>query len=155
MPVGDPPLGALDALRTSLVALGNAGSLHALGALRPRLATLRALLMLCALGPFGSDEMPRVLDARRTVSLALWARSLTAAPTASALYLGALAATPVAMLGGSGLAILVAAPVRPRACRGCDRKRCNARCEKHPGHEKSPSERQNGPFAAPFQRLNE
>lgn len=143
LPLGDPVLplhvlvavrhtsiGPLRALRTRLLAFGYAAALHPLGALRPCLVTLGALRMLRVLGPLG-HEMPGVLDTRRVGSLTLRARDMAAA--ASALHLSALAAA-TALLGDGSMAILTPTAVGPRTCRGCDRKRCDARCEKHPGH---------------------
>jgi hypothetical protein len=127
IPVRHTSVRPLRALRMSLAPLGCPSPL------RPRLVSLGALRSrLMAFSPL---RMLRVLDAWRVGSLALWTGGMAAA-AASALHLGALAGATVLMLGGSRLAILTPAAVGPRACRGCDRKRCDARCEKHPGHEK-------------------
>jgi hypothetical protein len=130
LPLGSTSLRALDALRTRLVTLGDASPLDALSTFRPRLTTLGsldALDTLRALGPL------RMLHSRRLERLALRPRDVAAAP-ASARRLSPLATA--ALLGDRRLAILTPAAVGPRTCRGCDRKRCNARCEKHPGHQK-------------------
>jgi hypothetical protein len=134
MPVGNARLSALDTLRAGLMALGDASALRSLDALRARLTAFRALFMLSALRPFGGNEVPGVLDARRLEDLALRPSHVPAATAAPALHLRALTTATAAMVGDRRLAILTPTTVGPRTCRGCDRKRCNARCEKHPGH---------------------
>jgi hypothetical protein len=118
---------ALDALRPRLV------TLHprlTLGALRPRLATLRTLGELLALN--ARSALHPLLAALRPLD----------------------ALVPAVTIDLRGLPILAATIVRPRIRRGRDRQRGDAGCEKNPGHKLSPSNGINGPFAAPFQRLN-
>jgi hypothetical protein len=118
---------ALDALRPCLL------TLHprlALGALRPRLATLRTLGELLALN--ARSALHPLLAALRPLD----------------------ALVPAVTIDLRGLPILAATIVRPRIRRGRDRQRGDAGCEKNPGHKLSPSNGINGPFAAPFQRLN-
>jgi hypothetical protein len=118
---------ALDALRPRLL------TLHprlALGALRPRLATLRTLGELLALN--ARSALHPLLAALRPLD----------------------ALVPAVTIDLRGLPILAATIVRPRIRRGRDRQRGDAGCEKNPGHKLSPSNGINGPFAAPFQRLN-
>jgi hypothetical protein len=118
---------ALDALRPRLL------TLHprlTLGALRPRLATLRSLGELLALN--ARSALHPLLAALRPLD----------------------ALVPAVTIDLRGLPILAATIVRPRIRRGRDRQRGDAGCEKNPGHKLSPSNGINGPFAAPFQRLN-
>jgi hypothetical protein len=118
---------ALNALRPGLL------TLHprlALGALRPRLATLRTLGELLALN--ARSALHPLLAALRPLD----------------------ALVPAVTIDLRGLPILAATIVRPRIRRGRDRQRGDAGCEKNPGHKLSPSNGINGPFAAPFQRLN-
>jgi hypothetical protein len=126
--LGRTSLRAFDALRTRLMALGDASPLDALSTRRATLGPLHALGALRALGPL------RMLHARSLESLALRPRDMAAAATA-ARRLSSLA-TAAALLGDRRLAILTPAAVGPRACRGCDREGSDARCEKHPGHHK-------------------
>ncbi|HWC55584.1 MAG TPA: hypothetical protein VG434_01270, partial [Sphingomicrobium sp.] len=58
----------------------------------------------------------------------------TTAATAAGKGLGVTAASATAVV--LGLLIALAAAVRPRTSRGCDRERGDAGCEKHPGHDK-------------------
>jgi hypothetical protein len=134
---------ALNALRPGLL------TLHprlALDALRPRLLTLHPRLTLGALRPR--------LATLRTLGelLALNARSALHPLLAALRPLDAL--VPAVTIDLRGLPILAATIVRPRIRRGRDRQRGDAGCEKNPGHKLSPSNGINGPFAAPFQRLN-
>ena len=154
MAVGHAGL-ALDTLRR-LVPLDASLTLHTLRCLmtldagltlhtlRPRLLALRTLDALRTLGPLPLGSLCRsellTLHARR----ALRPLFTTLSP------LRLLAATPA--LRGS-LTVL-AASMRPRIRRGCDRQRGNAGCEKNPGHTKSPSNGNNGPVAPPFQPPN-
>ena len=118
---------ALNALRPGLL------TLHprlTLGALRPRLATLRSLGELLALN--ARSALHPLLAALRPLD----------------------ALVPAVTIDLRGLPILAATIVRPRIRRGRDRQRGDAGCEKNPGHKLSPSNGINGPFAAPFQRLN-
>jgi hypothetical protein len=89
----------------------------------------------------------------------------TAAPlrlgslAAAALSLSALAAAIAVTLRDGAAAIAVTATwsattMWPRCCRDRDRQRGNAGCEEDPGHNIISFERKNGPFAAPFQRLD-
>jgi hypothetical protein len=117
-------LSLLHSLRTRLDPLGA----HCLNPLDP----LRALDRCHAL---------LALDARRRKRLTLHARSAELLDTLGALRrsvgLGALASAAAPALGNCkrGLTAMAAATaVGPRACRGCDRERGNAGCEKYPGH---------------------
>jgi hypothetical protein len=143
---------ALDALRPCLMALGSRLTFRALRpclmALGSRLTldTLRARLMT-----FGPRLTFRALRPCLMALGALHARSTLRPLLVTLRPLGMLPAT--ATLHRSGLAV-IAASMRPRIRRGCDRQRGDAGCEKNPGHRLSPSNGINGPFAAPFQRLN-
>jgi len=64
--------------------------------------------------------------------LSLAAPVVAAATAASGDHLGMAAAATAALLS---LLVALAAAVRPRASRGCDRERGYTGCEKHPGHE--------------------
>jgi hypothetical protein len=66
--------------------------------------------------------------------LSLAAPVVAAATAASGDHLG-MAATATATAVLLSLLVALAAAVRPRASRGCDRERGYAGCEKHPGHE--------------------
>src|SRR5512146_3143296 len=100
---------------------------------------LAHLEALCTPRPFDSGEAlltlhpgtgERLALHPRCEGLALHPRSrksaavVAAAATAAPGYERGLAATAAAVL-----------TMRSCKCRGCDRQRCNARCEKHPGHE--------------------
>ncbi len=113
-------------------------------------------------------DVLRVLGAHLHALLALHPRlrkglafhpwgSITAASAASALIRLCALASATGVIRESGLAVPTApatAAVRPRIRRGCDRQRGYAGCEKNPGHNLSPSNGENGPFAPPFQPLN-
>jgi hypothetical protein len=78
------------------------------------------------------------LHARLALTLgsldALWTLSLRVAAAPALVRLRPLAA-PVVVIRPLGLLIALAAVVRTRTCRGCDRHRGNACGEKHPGHD--------------------
>jgi hypothetical protein len=142
----------LDTLRPRLMALHPRLTLDAL---RPRLMALHPRLTLGALRPCLLTLRPlrsRLVTLRTLRELlALHARSTLRPLLVTLCPLHALSATTVAPL--RGLAV-IAVSMRPRSRRGCDRQRGDAGCEKNPGHTLSPSNGINGPFAAPFQRLN-
>jgi hypothetical protein len=66
--------------------------------------------------------------------------STTAASAAAGEHLRMAAAATTATTAVALMSLLItlaaAAAVRPRTCRGCDRERGDAGCEKHPGHDK-------------------
>jgi hypothetical protein len=147
-----------DPLRARLLTL-NPGL--ALDPLRPRLLTLNPSLALDALRARLLTLDPSLaLDPLRTRLLALGAlRALRTLERGELLTLHAgralhLLATATAAVHLRGLLVLASAIVRPRIRRGCDRQRGHTGCEKNPGHSLSPLNGKNGPFAAPFQRLN-
>jgi hypothetical protein len=129
---------------------------HLLSARHPRLRAIgvgRARLFthgeaLRTLRPFDREALLALHPRRR---LALHPRGRIGLPLRTLL---GMAATPTAALEcwlGTAAAMLA---VRPRACRGCDRQRGDAGCEKDPGHKIDSFEQQNGPSGAPFPPLN-
>jgi hypothetical protein len=138
---------------------------------RPRLLALLTLGVLLMLRPHhriatmaAAAAASLGLHAERgpTVAVASAATPIGLHPLASAaaaaLGLGSLAAASSVTLCDGAAAIAVAATraaaMRSRSCRGCDRQRGDAGGEENPGHNILSFERKNGPFAAPFQRLN-
>jgi len=144
---------------------------------RPRLLALGVLLALRPHHGVASMAAAAPLRLHSEGAAAVAVASATAislhalpAATAAPLRLGSLAAA--AALSLSALAAAIAVTLRdgaaaiavtatwsattmwPRCCRDRDRQRGNAGCEEDPGHNIISFERKNGPFAAPFQRLD-
>jgi hypothetical protein len=141
-----PVLRALDVLRTRLMTFGYAG-LRSIGVLRTRLMTfgyagLRSLSMLRP-RPLPFRDALRPLDMLRPRLLAFGALGVLRtlhSRSGAGLALRPLRRMVVAVVAATTLrgvlgAIAPLLAVRPRARRGCDRQRGNARCEKHPGHD--------------------
>ena len=141
--LGDASLGLLMA-GTNLLARSHAG-LCPLHPLRPCLLALGThLLPLGTLRTLDRGKALLALNTRRGHGLTLltlrsWRGNGLALLT---LRFGCgTAATTTAMGRESGLATSAAA-MRPCGCRGCDRQRGDARCEKYPGHDFISFERQ-------------
>ncbi|HEY2416500.1 MAG TPA: hypothetical protein VGH84_01175 [Steroidobacteraceae bacterium] len=131
--------------------------------LRTLSALLTHLYMLRTLRPLLHGEALRtllharhrhallaLLETRRRLMLRSRCGISAAAATASA----AAAAVHGSLLAPAATASITVIAMRPCECRGCDRQRGYSGCEKNPGHKKSPSNGENGPFATPFQPLN-
>jgi hypothetical protein len=138
---------------------------------RASLLTLLPLSVLLVLRPHYGVA---AVAATAAASLGLHperAAAIAVASAATAIGLHTLAATAAAMglltsatsvtlisRGSAAIAVAaavaVAATMRSRSCRGRDRQRGDAGGEENPGHNLVSFERKNGPFAAPFQRLN-
>jgi hypothetical protein len=127
----------LDANGARLLTLSHSsrGSLRPLG---PCLTLLGAHLdVLRALRSFGRRETLGALHARPGERLTLHLRTSSGSATAAAALgpLGVLASATASVVHQGRLARAAFIAVRVPACRGCDRQRCNARGEKHPGHD--------------------
>jgi hypothetical protein len=77
-----------------------------------------------------------VVSTTATAGKHLGAAAVVAATTATAGKGLGVSATTTAAAVLLSLLVALAAAMRPRTSRGCDRERGDAGCEKHPGHDK-------------------